>query len=128
MFMLHDEIDRIPGLAAAKAFVDPLDGGDRERRGFFVMERAQPDLVDTASPQVDKISDHLLDAGGLDDVVDGFVRDHFSGIGYGEGTTFEEIFCCFQGFWVEAKSQKGSGRALVIILPAQPLEKIDNQS
>jgi hypothetical protein len=76
MLVFHDEIDRIPGFAAAEALVNAFGRRNGERRCFFIVERAQSDLVDATTAKHDKITNHLLNAGGLDNVVDGIVVDH----------------------------------------------------
>src|SRR5260370_20436410 len=38
----HPKIENIPALAAAETVENLLDGGNRERRRFFLMERAKP--------------------------------------------------------------------------------------
>jgi hypothetical protein len=73
---LHHEVDHGSAFAAAKAVEGAVPRADVERRGFLVVERAQPlERVPTGPAQRDVLADHLVDPVALADLHDVVVPD-----------------------------------------------------
>ena len=69
MFVLHKELGRVAGLAAAETLEDVACGIDAERRRFLVVERTIAPHIRPALFQRDKLSHNLLDMSGLQDLL-----------------------------------------------------------
>jgi hypothetical protein len=77
--MFHDETDRIPAFATAKAFVEFLAGRNRERRGFFVVKGTETDIIGTSFLQFDKFANDIYDVKTPQYLLYGFLGDHVTG-------------------------------------------------
>ena len=83
LFMLHDEVDHVAALPATEAFAQPFGGRHYERRGLFVVERAEALVVDTGAAKGDVFRHDVNDLrrvqypvyGGLVDHRLGFARE-----------------------------------------------------
>jgi len=74
--MLHDEVNGIAALAAAKAFEDALGGGYGEGRCFLVMEGAETDIVDPPFPERDEFLHDIFDVCSVKYLFYSVMRDH----------------------------------------------------
>ena len=63
LFVLLYKADHIAGLATAEAFIDALCSRNRERRSFFVMERAIGDIIGPALFEAHELADDIDDVG-----------------------------------------------------------------
>ena len=61
LFMLHDEVDHVAAFPATEAFAQAFGGGDHERRGLFVVERAEALVVDTGAAEGDIFRHDIYD-------------------------------------------------------------------
>ena len=69
LLVLHDEVDGRAALATGEALAEVLGGRDVERGVLVGMEGAQPDVVDAALPQRDKLGDDIDNLCRLEDAV-----------------------------------------------------------
>ena len=69
MLVFHEELGRVAALAAAEALEDVTGRVHVEGARLLVVERAQSDVVRPAFLQRDEFSHHLLDTGGLQDLI-----------------------------------------------------------
>src|SRR5690606_32394256 len=76
MFLLLQESDRITALPAAEALVDPQLRTHIERRRLFIVERTEAEVSWTLALEVQEFAQHLLDADGILDLLDGMWGDH----------------------------------------------------
>ncbi len=72
MFMFHDKVHRVSRFTATEAFINAACGRYIKGRSFLVVKRTQSKEVGTASFERDKITDHLLDTGGVNNYIYGF--------------------------------------------------------
>jgi hypothetical protein len=59
--MVHEKADGIAAFAAAKAFVDFLNGRNGERRRFFIVKRAKAQVVNAPLLELNKSANDLYD-------------------------------------------------------------------
>jgi hypothetical protein len=76
MLVLHHEVHGVTGFAASEAFINPLGGGNSERRSFFIVEWTQSKQVNTPFPEVYEVADYLFYPGSLDNGLNRVARDH----------------------------------------------------
>jgi hypothetical protein len=74
--VLHDEVDSGASFAASKTFEDSLRRGNGERRGFFIVERTQSQIIDPPPFQVNKIGNHLCYFSGINNPFDSHPVNH----------------------------------------------------
>ena len=75
VFDAADEVDHLAARPAAEAIVALVFGIDGERGRFFVMERAQPDQILAAPPQLDVAGNDLLDVAAGTQLLQEFVAE-----------------------------------------------------
>jgi hypothetical protein len=74
--MLHDEADGIAAGAATKALIDLFAGRNGERRGLFVMERAQAEIVSASFLQFHEGAHYFHNIDAAEDLLYGVLRYH----------------------------------------------------
>ena len=60
-FMLHDETDRISAAAATKTLIDLFSRGNRKRGAFFIVKRAEAQVIGPSFFQLYEIANNLED-------------------------------------------------------------------
>ena len=73
--MLHHEAQGAAVGAAPEAVKEALGGADGERRGLFVVERAQSLVLAAGALQLDAFADDLGDVGAIEEIVDELSRN-----------------------------------------------------
>jgi len=76
LLVLHQEGHCAPPLSGAEILKDALARDHVEGRCLLVGERTQPAHARPALLELNELTDHLFDDGGLHDGVDGVLRDH----------------------------------------------------
>ena len=73
--VLHQEAQGAAVGAASEAVKEALGGADGERRGLFVVERAQSLVLAAGALQLDAFADDLRDVGAIEEIVDELSRN-----------------------------------------------------
>ena len=76
LLVLHQEGHSAAPLAGAEILENALAWDDVKGRRLLVGERTQPAHARPALLELDELTDHLFDDGGLHDGVDGVLRNH----------------------------------------------------
>ncbi len=76
--MLHKETNHIAPLTRTEILKDTLGRRDHEGGRFFIGKRTQPLVIGPAFLQGYKVRYHLHNVGGIEDLIDGLLIDHFA--------------------------------------------------
>jgi hypothetical protein len=74
--MLHDEADTVAAFAAAETLIDLFTGGNRKRRGFLIMKRAEAKVIGSSFLEFHKIAYHIKYIDAAKDLLYGGLRNH----------------------------------------------------
>jgi hypothetical protein len=74
--MFHDEANGITTFATSKTFINLLTGRYRERRGFFIVKRAEAKITGTPFFQLYELADHIKDIDSVEYLLYGILGDH----------------------------------------------------
>ena len=80
LLVLHEKVDGVAALAAGKALAYLTGRRHHERGCRVVVEGTQALVVDTCLTQIDKLTHHIDDVGGIHNLIDGRSVYHLSDI------------------------------------------------
>ena len=75
--MLHQKIDGIASLSTGKTMTNLLRGRHHERRGLVIVERTQSLIVNTRLAEVNELTHHIHNIGGIHNLIDGRPVNHW---------------------------------------------------